>query len=157
MLESGAGEDVENVLGDIVFLENRGWCEKHASDIERDVSIAYEGEVGDLVEGGRAWVGGMAGVPVHEGERGDAMRGRGYGWVEGWKGAPGCEEEVRVVVEEGREGQGERVRDRGGRRAADVDVPKEAETRVRSGLVELVRAVLRRREPRQTTTTAHVP
>ena len=154
MLESGAGEDIENMFGDIVFLENRGGCEKHTSDVERDVSVAYESEVGDLVKGGRGWVGGMAGVPVHEGECGNAVLGRGDGWVEGRTGASGCKEEVCVVLEEGREGKGERVRDRGGRRAADVDVAKEAETRVSSGLVELVRAVLGRCEPRQTKTAS---
>lgn len=142
VLESGAGEDIENMFGDIVFLENGGRCEKHTSDVERDVSIAYESEVGDLVKGGCGWIGGMLGVPMHEGECGNAMRGRGYGWVECRKGASGCKQEVCVVLEEGREGEGERVRDRGGRGAPDVDVAKEAETRVSSGLVELVRAVL---------------
>lgn len=153
MLESGAGADIENMFGDIVFLENRGRCEQHTSDVERDVSIAYEGEVGNLVKGGCGWVGGMLGVPVHEGECGNAMRGRGHGWVECRKGASGCKQEVCVVLEEGGEGEGERVRDRGGRRAADVDVAKEAETRVSSGLVELVRAVLGRREQTQTEKT----
>lgn len=72
------------------------------------------------------------------------MRGRGDGWVESRKGASCCKQDVCVVLEEGGEGKGERVRNRGGRRAADMDVAKEAETGVSSSLVKLFRTVLGR-------------
>lgn len=152
MLQSGPGEDIENMFGDVVFLEDRRWCEKYTGNVERDVSIAYKSEVGNLVKGGGGWVGGMLSVPMHEGECGNAMRGRGNVWMEGRKRASGCEQEVCVVLKEGRERKGERVRDCGGQRAADMDVAKESETRVSSGLVELVRAVLGRCERGKTRT-----
>lgn len=135
---------MENMFGNIVFLENRGWCEKYTGDVERHVSIAYESEVSNLVEGGRRRVGGMSCVPMDERERRNAMRGRGNSWVESRKGASGGKEDVCVIVEEGREGKGKGVRDGGGRRGADMDVAKEAETRVSGGVVELVGAVLYR-------------
>lgn len=74
------------------------------------------------------------------------MRGRGYVRKESRKRASGCKQEVCVVLKEGRKGKGERVRDRVGQRAADVDVAKKSETRVGGGLIELVRAVLGRCE-----------
>lgn len=134
------------MLGDIVFLEYRGWCEKHTSDVKGDISIAYESKVGNLVKGWRRWVGGMSGVPMHKGKCGNAMRGREYVRMESWERASGCKQKVCVVLEEGREGKAERVRNRGGGRAADLNVAEKAETRVGGGLVELVRAVLVRCE-----------
>lgn len=47
-----------------------------------------------------------------------------------------------VVLEQGHEREGQRMRDRGGCRAADMDIAKELEARVGGDLVELVRAVL---------------
>lgn len=109
--------------------------------------------MGNLVKGGRGRVGGVSGVPMHEGECRNAMRRRVDVSMEGRKRASSCEQEVCVVLEEGREGEGERVWDRGGRRAPDMDIAKESETQVSSGLVELVRAVLGRCERGQTRTT----
>ena len=145
MLERGPGEDVENMFGDVVFLENSRRCEKDASDVERDISVAYEGEMGDLVEGWRRWVGWMSGVPVHERQCGHTMSGGRDVGMERRARAPGCEQEMGVVVQERRERDRPRVRYRGWL-AADVDVAKEPEARVSGGLVELVRAVLGRRE-----------
>lgn len=92
------------MFGDVVFLENRGWYEEYTSNVERDVSISYESKVGNLVKGWRGWVGGVSGVPMHEGKCGNAMRGRGYVRMESWKRASSCEQEVCVVLEDRREG-----------------------------------------------------
>ena len=71
----------------------------------------------------------MLGVPVDEGEGRDAIRRGRERRVEIWLGAAGRKGDVGVILEEGSEWKGHCGRDGRGR-CTDVDVAKEAESRV---------------------------
>ena len=62
----GAAEDLEHGFRDIAPLEDRERGEQHACDVQRDVSLANDGDMFSLVQRwgrGTRWV---MGVPVDE-------------------------------------------------------------------------------------------